>query len=85
MRKVSALFEEFEETGTNKALGYSTAAGLRAAYPKFFWSVVSPYIRGALDNLRMTQEGKVWIANLYSHVFAEEHGLPSLGVERHRR
>jgi hypothetical protein len=43
---------------------------------------VSPYIGGALDNLRMTQEGKVWIANLYSHVFAEEHGLPSLGVER---
>jgi hypothetical protein len=30
----------------------------------------------------MTQEGKQWTANLYSHIFAEEHHLPSLGAER---
>jgi hypothetical protein len=32
----------------------------------------------------MTQEGKLWIANLYSHVFAEEHKLPTLGAVRGR-
>jgi len=82
MRKISALFTEFEETGMNRTLGYATSADLRAAYPKFFWSMVTPYIGDALANLRMTQEGKLWIANLYAHVFAEEHKLPSLGPER---
>jgi hypothetical protein len=84
MRKVSALFTEFEETGMNKKLGYTNSAALRAAYPKFFWSVVTHYVDEALSNLRMTQEGKLWVANLYSHVFAEEHALPTLGSERRR-
>lgn len=82
MRKISALFTEFEETGMNKKLGYNSSFELRAAYPKFFWSVVTPYIAEALSNLRMTQEGKLWVANLYAHVFAEEHELPTLGSER---
>ena len=82
MRKISGLFAEFEETGMNKKLGYTNSAALRAAYPKFFWSVVSPYVSDALSYLRMTQEGKLWVANLYSHIFAEEHNLPALGAER---
>jgi hypothetical protein len=84
MRKISALFAEFAETGINGKLGYNSSASLRAAYPKFFWSVVTPYISDALSNLQMTQEGKLWVANLYSHVFAEEHKLPTLGAERLR-
>jgi hypothetical protein len=84
MRKISALFAEFAETGINGKLGYNGSASLRAAYPKFFWSVVTPYIGDALSNLQMTQEGKLWVANLYSHVFAEEHKLPTLGAERMR-
>jgi hypothetical protein len=82
MRKGPALFMEFAETGVTDTLGYKTAAELRAAYPTFFWTTVSPYIGGALANLRMTQEGKQWVANLYSHIFAEEHHLPALGAER---
>jgi hypothetical protein len=82
MRKGPALFTEFAETGVTDKLGYKTAAELRAAYPTFFWTTVSPYIGDALANLRMTQEGKQWVANLYSHVFAEEHHLPALGAER---
>jgi hypothetical protein len=82
MRKGSALFMEFAETGMNDKLGCTTPAELRRAYPKFFWSEVSPYIGEALSNLRMTQEGKQWVANLYSHIFAEEHQLPALGAER---
>jgi hypothetical protein len=82
MRKISSLYTEFEETGISKKLGYTSSADLRAAYPKFFWSTVAPYIGKAHSNLRMTQEGKLWIANLYAHVFAEEHKLPTLGAER---
>lgn len=82
MRKGPALFSEFAETGMNEKLGYGTAAELRAAYPKFFWSTVSPHVAEALSNLRMTQQGKQWVANLYAHIFAEEHDLPSLGAER---
>ncbi len=82
MRKISALFMEFEETGINAKLGYQTSADLRAAYPAFFWSMVGPYIGSGLRYLRMTQNGKQWVANLYAHVFAEEHDLPSLGSER---
>ena len=82
MRKQPELFMEFVETGVSDQLGYKTPAELRAAYPTFFWTKVSPYIGEALNNLRITQEGKQWVANLYSHVFAEEHLLPALGAER---
>jgi len=73
LRKTSALFTEFRETGANERLGYRTPDDLRAAYPAFFWKVVCPYIGDALRYLRVTQEGKQWIANLYAHVFSEEH------------
>ena len=73
LRKTSALFEEFRETGANERLGYRTPDDLRAAYPAFFWQSVRPYIGDALRYLRVTQEGKQWIANLYAHVFSEEH------------
>ena len=79
--KVGALFHEFEETGTNSALGYSTPADVSEAYPRFFWDTVSKYIQPALGYLRLTHEGKQWLANLYAHVFAAEHGEPVLGPE----
>jgi hypothetical protein len=72
-RKTSALFAEFRETGVSEKLGYQTPDDLRAAYPAFFWKAVHPYIGNALRYLRVTQEGKQWIANLYAHVFSEEH------------
>jgi hypothetical protein len=82
MRRISALFREFQETGTADKLGCKTAADLRDAYPSFFWSMVRPHIDDGLRYLNMTQNGKQWIANLYAHVFAEENDLPSLGPER---
>lgn len=82
MRKISALFSEFQETGTNAKLGYKTPACLRAAYPSFFRQMVMPHIASTLPYLQMTQEGKQWVANLYAHIFSEEYELPSLGCER---
>lgn len=73
LRKTSALFTEFRETGMNNILKYNSAADLRANYPNFFWNEVRPYIEDALIYLRVTQEGKQWIANLYANVFSIEH------------
>ena len=71
--RTSALFNEFRETGISDKLNYKSAADLRRDYPQFFWKMVRPYIGDALRYLRITQEGKLWIANLYSHVFWMEH------------
>lgn len=76
IRKLAALFYEFEETGTNAQLGYTSPADLRSSYPTFFWNVVHRYIRDGLRHLGVTQAGKQWVANLYSHVFTVEHSEP---------
>ena len=73
-RKSPALFFEFEEIGANENLGYQRPGDLQNNYAKFYWDVVSPYIQEALRYLRVTQEGKQWIANLYANVFGSEHG-----------
>jgi hypothetical protein len=73
LHKFPALFYEFEENGTNAKLGYKNPGDLRNAYPSFYWNVVNRYIQDGLRHLRVTEEGKQWIANLYAHVFAVEH------------
>jgi len=73
LRKTAALFSEFRETGMNDVLKYSSPSDLRAKYPDFFWQMVRPYIGNALRYLRVTQEGQMWIAALYAHVFSMEH------------
>lgn len=78
-QKQTALYWEFVETGVADRLGYTSAADLAEGYPAFFWSSVKPYIDPALDYLLLTQEGKQWVANLRSHVFAEEHGQRPFG------
>ena len=75
LQKIGALFYEFEETGTNTALGYRNPGDLRENYPKFYWHSVYPYIREALSYLDLTQEGKQVIANLYANVFRVEHKI----------
>ena len=81
-RKIASLFAEFKETGQAAKMGYTTAADLRAGYPKFFWEVVNPFITEGLRFLRRTQEGQAWVANLYANVFTEEHEAPAYGPER---
>lgn len=71
--KIPALFYEFEEIGINKSLGYHHPEELRLNYPKFYWKTVYPYVNHALEYLKLTQEGKQILANLYAHVFEVEH------------
>ena len=60
-RKISSLFAEFKETGQAAKMGYTTAADLMEAYPRFFWEQVNPYISEGIRFLRRTQEGQKWI------------------------
>ena len=73
LRKMPALFYEFEETGENQRIGYLSPADMRQGYTKFYWNVVVPYISDAIGYLKVTQDGKLWIANLYGHVHEVEH------------
>lgn len=84
MQQLSALYIEFLETGAAEQLGLHSAADLRASYPRFFWEMASVYLEPAVGYLRLTQEGKLWLASLYAHVFAEEHHISTLGPEPNR-
>jgi hypothetical protein len=83
-QKKNALYWEFVETGVASKLGYQNAADVADAYPSFYWRSVNPFIGAAVGYLLLTQEGKQWVSNLYSHVFVEEHRQrlfgPSMGA-----
>ncbi len=72
LQKCTALFYEFEEIGLNEALGYQRPGDLRRSNAKFYWDVISPYVQQALRYLRVTQDGKQWIANLQANVFGQD-------------
>ena len=73
LRKLPALFYEFAETGINDREGYKNPGDLRQNYATFYWGMIYPYIVDGIRYLRVTQEGKQWIANFHSHVFMIEH------------
>jgi len=75
LRKIPALFYEFEETGVNQKIGYKNPGHMRRNFTGFYWDVIFPYLRDALRYLNVTQEGKLWVANLYAHVHEVEHDL----------
>jgi hypothetical protein len=73
LRKTPALYYEFHELGLNSKFGYNAPNDMRKSYASFYWNNVSPYIKDALQYLRVTEDGKQWIANVHSHVFDAEH------------
>ena len=73
LKKIPALFYEFEEIGINRQLGYTNPGDLRRNYPRFYWSCVYPFVSEMLDLLALTQRGQQIRANLYSNVFTVEH------------
>ncbi|MEL6946806.1 MAG: metal-dependent phosphohydrolase [Pseudomonadota bacterium] len=78
-RKSNALYAEFEECGMIEVLGYESPADLSDRYPEFFWQSVEPYIGPAIEYLRLTTDGKIWIANLYANLFEIEHATHHIG------
>ena len=73
LRKTPALFFEFHELGLNEKYGYRSPNDMRKNYASFYWNTVDDYIQDALTYLRLTENGKQWIANMHSHVFDSEH------------
>lgn len=80
--KLAALYSEFRETGVAEQLGCEDPADLSEQYPRFFWSRVEPYIGPALRHLERTAAGRLWVAQLYAHVFVGEHARGRHGPER---
>lgn len=78
-QKLNALFYEFTETGEAVALNLQSPADLVDNYPGFYWTKIQPYIEHAMRYLRLTSEGRQWIAGLHSHVFTAEHGIMDTG------
>jgi hypothetical protein len=81
-KKANALFQEFEEMGVNRQLGYETPADLVERYPDFYWSSVSPHLTEAIGYLNVTTRGRQWVANLHSHIFCAEHQYALMGPQR---
>jgi hypothetical protein len=81
LRKVNALYHEFDEIGLTRQLGYGSPADLVDKYPQFYWDRVSPYIQDAIRYLNVTSSGRQWINGLYSNVFRAEHELRLWGPE----
>jgi hypothetical protein len=72
LRKLPALFLEFEETGANEQLDYTHPQDMRLAYPEFYQHHVRPHIACALDYLRLTARGQQWVANLNGNLMQLE-------------
>ncbi|MGB0562547.1 MAG: Npun_R2479 family HD domain-containing metalloprotein [Spirulinaceae cyanobacterium] len=73
LQKLPKLFQEFDENGTNRVLGYTRSADLRAGFPQFYWTVVHPYVQEGLTFLKKTQTGKQIVANLYANISIVEY------------
>jgi hypothetical protein len=80
-RKANALFYEFEETGTNRQLGYTSPADIIEKYPPFFWNCVSMHLDDGMKYLNMTTSGRQWIANLHHHILCAERAEPLMGPQ----
>lgn len=79
-RRYPALFYEFEETGVNRRLGFSSPNDLRRDFPHFYSKIVVPYCGKALRLLEATQDGQMWVSNLHFHLAANE-GVDGVPVE----
>jgi hypothetical protein len=80
-RKANALYYEFEETGMNRQLGYSSPADIIDKYPAFFWNSVSMHLDDGIKYLNMTVSGRQWIANLHHHILCAERAHRLMGPQ----
>jgi len=79
LKKIPALFYEFQETGVNAELGYRHPGDLRTNYPRFYWERVHPYVADALDYLSRTQQGQQITASLFANVLTVQLEVGSAG------
>lgn len=75
LHKLPALFDEFEQVGTNEAMDYKTPDDMLTGYTTFFREIVSPYIQDGMRYLSVTPEGAEWVATVQRHVREAAHGV----------
>ena len=68
LRKLAAIFYEFEEIGFNEGMGYGLPGDLLEAYPIFFEKSVDPYIADSVSLLELTVDWREIIDNLYANL-----------------
>ena len=73
IKKIPALYYEFQETGAATRLGYKSAYDLAEGYPSFFYNFVQAHVSDAIKFLNDTETGRKWTSHLYSNVFSQEH------------
>ena len=64
LKKLNALFQEFEEQGLNKKIGYHTLQDMLENYPEFYEGTALPFIKEGLRLLELTEEGKSILKSL---------------------
>jgi hypothetical protein len=84
IQKLPKLYMEFAEIGEAERLGYHNPGDIRSRYPNFFFAKVRPYISEGLRFLRKTQQGQLWVASLFNHLYSEQQFEPAYGPERRR-
>jgi hypothetical protein len=82
IRKANALYNEFEEVGMNRQLGYDSPADIVERYPQFYFNCVAPHIQTEIRYLNMTSSGRQWIASLYGNVFRAEREIALSGPQQ---
>jgi len=70
LKKIPALFYEFEEMGTNQRMGYRHPGDLRVGFPSFYHNVVLKYIQSGMGYLAATPKGKRILESLQANVEA---------------
>lgn len=68
LKKLNELYQEFEEQGINKRIGYKTLQDMHDGYPDFYATQVTPYIKEGLRLLKLTEEGRNIIESLESNL-----------------
>ncbi|MEM7404221.1 MAG: metal-dependent phosphohydrolase [Pseudomonadota bacterium] len=71
--KMTPLWLELKECGLHESMGYQSAIDVSETYPQFFWDTLHPLIGDGIDCLTYTGSGRLWLANMHSHVLLEEH------------
>ena len=68
LQKLPALFYEFEQNGTNKALGYQHLTDVQANLSGFYWNQVHSYVAPSINYLNHTPTGQQIVTDLYANV-----------------
>lgn len=72
-QRLKRFYRQLEEAGLAESMGYRNAQDVLDTYPQRFWTHILPRIDVALNYLKYTGEGQIWLARMNAHMLAEEH------------